>query len=378
MSAPVRILHVFGRLDRGGAETMVMNLYRSIDRQKLQFDFVVHTQDIGDYEQEVLELGGAVYRAPRYKGYNDFSYRKWWRHFFSEHPQYQIIHGHMYSTASIYLKVAKRAGLYTIAHSHSTSNGTGVAAFVKNILQRGIRNTADMFFACSKESGIWLFGDKIYTSGRCRVIYNAIDTAKFSFNPQIREEMRNMLGIGENAIVLGHVGRFWQVKNHPFIIQVFLELIRWETNAKLLLLGDGPDYEMIQNMVQAEGIAGQVIFAGAQHNVHDYLQAMDVFIFPSHYEGLSLSLVEAQTAGLPCLISENVNLDICITDLVEALPADFARKCLWVEKIHEIAGRPRKSQESAVREAGYDIDTSVLEIEDFYLDVYNKRTNRTM
>ena len=154
----IRILHVLGSLNMGGAETLIMNLYRNIDRDKIQFDFVVHTNKIGLYEDEIKELGGKIYRIQRYKGINHFSYKKEWNNFFEEHKEYKIIHGHMRSTASIYLKIAKKYGRITIAHSHNTSNGHGFSSLVKKILQYNIRNVSDYFMGCSYEANKRLFG----------------------------------------------------------------------------------------------------------------------------------------------------------------------------------------------------------------------------
>ena len=215
MSDPIRIIQVFAQMNRGGAETMIMNLYRMIERSQIQFDFIVHTNEECAYDNEIRSLGGRIYRVPRYNGKNHFEYIKSWNKFFKTHPNYKIIHGHVRSTASIYLKIAKKFGLVTIAHSHSTSSGTGFSSIVKNILQYPIRNIADYLFACSEQSGEWLFGKNASKRNNFVILKNSIDVKKFVFNERVRFEKRKELKI-DDKFVIGHIGRFIPSKNHKF------------------------------------------------------------------------------------------------------------------------------------------------------------------
>ncbi|MDY4068972.1 MAG: glycosyltransferase, partial [Lachnospiraceae bacterium] len=205
MSEPIRILQVLGRLDRGGAETMILNLYRHMDREQLQFDFVIHTEDVCDYTEEVLQLGGKIYSMKPFRVSTALAYRKQWRLFFREHPEYRVIHGHMRSTASLYLSEAKRAGLVTIVHSHNTSSGSGIAALVKNVLQYPLRYQADYLFACGRKAGEWLYGKKACDSPRFRLLLNGIETDRFRFLEAVREEKRHELGIGADDLVFLHI-----------------------------------------------------------------------------------------------------------------------------------------------------------------------------
>lgn len=193
----IRILHVLGGLDRGGAETMVMNLYRAIDKTQVQFDFITHTNRRQAYTEEIEKLGGKIYYFPKFKGINYFQLKSIWKKFFKDHPEYRILHSHVRSYASLYLPIAKKAGLKTIIHSHSTSNGRGLGSVVKRIMQYPLRWQADYFFGCSKEAGTWLFGDKIVNSPKYHILRNAIDTEQYKFNPEIRKEYREKLGLGE-------------------------------------------------------------------------------------------------------------------------------------------------------------------------------------
>ena len=163
MQEPIRIVHNIASLHLGGSQAFVMNMYRNIDRSKVQFDFVVTPETKEGFYDEITNLGGKIFSCPRYKGTNHIQYNKWWDDFFNEHPEYKVIHGHVRSTASIYLKIAKRHGLVTIAHSHSTSNENGISAIVKRIMQLPIRKQADYLFACSDKAGKWLYGEKAIT-----------------------------------------------------------------------------------------------------------------------------------------------------------------------------------------------------------------------
>jgi len=179
MSQPIRVLQVFAQMNRHGSESMIMSMYRNIDRSKVQFDFIVHTTDKCDYDEEIESLGGRIYSIPRYTGTNHFLYKKAWHNFLKQHSDYKIIHGHIRSTASIYLKIAKKYGLITIAHSHNTSSGAGFSAIVKNIYQYPIRYIVDYLFACSKSAGTWLFGERACRKDNFFILNNAIDTKKF-------------------------------------------------------------------------------------------------------------------------------------------------------------------------------------------------------
>ena len=228
---PIRVLHVLGYFDRGGAESMVMNLYRSIDRNKVQFGFVVHGDRIGAFEDEVRQMGADIFRVPDYTGINHIQYKKAWRDIFSNHPEYSVVHGHVRSTANIYLNMAKRFDLKTIAHSHSTSSGSGLAAQVKNIFQYGIRQHADEFIACSTDAGQWLFGEKICNSNHFHILNNAIDTQDYIFDPEIRKKIRRELHASDKFLI-GHVGRFHEAKNHSYLIDIFYECLKVQDGAK--------------------------------------------------------------------------------------------------------------------------------------------------
>lgn len=366
MSFPIRILHVFGKLNRNGAETMVMNLYREVDRSKIQFDFVVHTHEKCDFDEEILSLGGRIHRVEKYKGINHFKYCRQWRQII-ENGQYAIIHGHVRSTASIYLPIAKKYNVITISHSHSISSGNGIRGMIKNALQFPVRYQADYFMACSDEAGVWMFGNKIVRSEKYYKIHNAIHLQKFIYNPNARAQVRAELDV-ENHFVVGHVGRFESEKNHLKLINIFNALQKKYPESKLLLLGEGGEMVKIKEMVETFGIEDKVIFAGNKDNVNDYYHAMDIFLFPSLYEGLGMAVIEAQSSGLECIVSEKIPEEAHITESVHYLNNRDPDE-LWVEKILSINSNRRVNNYKSIKAAGYDIEDTRTAIIDIYTEI---------
>lgn len=370
MDEPIRVLHVIGIMNRGGAETMIMNLYRNIDRDKVQFDFVENEGNEAAFDAEIKQLGGKIYRCPRYNGKNHFTYTRWWNSFFKAHrDEYPIVHGHIGSTAAIYLSIAKKHGAYTIAHSHSA--GSGCAMY--RMFSYPTRYIADNFFACSKDAGIARYGEALGNdNNRCQVLNNAIDARRFSFNQKTRKQVRSELHVAENAIVIGHVGRFVEAKNHLFLIDVFADVRKRNPNAVLLLIGDGERRAEIQAAIAEKHLEDAVILTGVRSNVWDFYQAMDVFVFPSVYEGLPVSLVEAQASGLPCCVSSNVPRDSAITDLVQFIPLEDSAE-RWAEIALQSVKTSRPDMLSEIQNAGFDVISTAKWLENFYMNVVASR-----
>ena len=366
----LRVLQVVGSMNRGGAETLLMNLYRKIDREKVQFDFVVHDGKKGDYDDEIKELGGKIYYMPRYNGINHLLYVKKWHQFFLAHPEYSIIHGHMRSTAAIYLKIANKFGKVTIAHSHNTnSRGNHFIKLIKYFIQYPIRYTADYFFACSKKAGIWLFGKKICNGKNFFILKNAIDSAEFIFSEEVRDKVKNGLGL-KNHFVIGHVGNFDYQKNHTFLIDIFKSVCKKDSTCSLVLIGDGMSLQKkIQEKVLKNGLVEKVKFLGKRSDVKDLLNAIDIFVFPSHHEGLPVVIVEAQANGLKCLLSDAISKEVAITENVEFIslkkPAEF-----WAERILFYKNNyMRKKMQETIQNAGYDISKVVQWLTRYYLRI---------
>lgn len=368
MKRPLRILHVLGGLDRGGAETMVMNLYRNIDREKVQFDFVIHHPEKDSYVNEVKLLGGKVFNIQNYKGINHLQYMKEWHRFFHEHPEYRIIHGHVRSTASIYLRIAKKYELITLSHSHNTSEGKGIVARVKRILEKPIRNIADYLIAPSVKAGEWLFGKGAIEKDNFYLLKNAIDTEKYAYNIKIREEKRSELNIN-NEIVIGHVGRFEEQKNHEFLIQIFKQFHKINNNSLLVLIGVGKLEEEIKKQVNNSKLENNVLFLGERADVNELMQAMDIFILPSYYEGLGIVAIESQTAGLPTIVSEGIPSEAYLTNLISKINLDDSLY-VWVETIHKyLKENNRKDNSKLIKKNNYDIKETSIWLENFYLNI---------
>lgn len=363
----IKVLHVFGVLNYGGAESMMMNLYRKIDRTKIQFDFVVHGNESGNFADEIEKLGGVIYHCPKYKVTNTIKYSNWWGNFFSSHKEYTIIHSHVRSTASVYIPIAKSYGLKTIVHSHSTSNGKGMASILKKIMQYPLRYQADYLFSCSEIAGKWLFGKKALSKSNYRQIPNAVDTIKFQYDDDQRRQRRADLGIMDSTIVFGHVGRFHPAKNHMFLLDVFSAIHNFNPNSLLLLVGDGELRSSIENRISELGLSDCVMLLGVQRDIPRLLQAFDVFLFPSKWEGLPVTVIEAQASGIPCFVSNTITRDVGITELVEYLPIDKGTD-IWVRLLQN-KKFDRKDVSAQIREAGFDINETAKLLTDFYTNL---------
>lgn len=351
----IKVLHVVGRMDRGGAEALLMNLLRSIDRTKFQYDFVEQTEDICDHDEEILASGSKIYRVPHISVKNLKQYRMWWRTFFQQHPEYRIVHGHSRGSAPIYLDEANRAGRITIAHCHNNSHGKGLKGFIRFIWQLPLRNMADYNFACSMDSGLSQFGSR----GKFELVKNGIQTEKYKWNMTYREKHRQALGV-ENSFVVGNVARFEPQKNHEFLIRVFAEIKKRQKNAKLLLVGQGTLEEEIRKQIRVLGLEEDVLFTGVRADVNELLQAMDVFVFPSHFEGLPLAMVEAQTAALPCFASEKaITPEVKLTDLVHFISLQES-PAYWADTIlaNSIPPEQRRDTRQDIVAAGFDIQST--------------------
>lgn len=358
---PIRILHVVTYMGRGGLETMLMNYYRHIDRNKVQFDFLVHRDFEADYDQEIEELGGRIYRVSRLIPWSK-KYRLELKKFFQTHPEYKIVHVHQDCLSSVALQCAKECGVtHRIAHSHSSNQDKNIKYLIKKHYMKQIPMYATDLFACGEEAGEWMFRTTEFL-----VLNNAIDTKKYIYNSEKAEKSRESFGILRDAYVVGHVGRFAATKNHEFLVKVFVQLQKKEVNARLLLVGDGELHEQIEKQVKDLGVADKVIFTGVRSDVEELLQAMDVFVFPSIYEGLPVSLIEAQAAGLPCVISDKVPLECIKTDLVQQISLDVDMK-EWTQRILSVKNQARKNYSKEIENAGFDIVSNAKWLEDYYI-----------
>jgi glycosyltransferase involved in cell wall biosynthesis len=354
-------------MNRGGAETLIMNLYRNIDRSKVQFDFL--TCNEGVFDQEILDLGGMIHRIPYITDGGHFHYIKNLNQFFNANNHYKIVHSHMDKMSGFVLRAAKKAGIpVRIAHSHNTESEGGFAAkLYKLYAGSNIEKSATHYLACSKLAAEWLFKNKVESS---KLLKNGIETDKFTFTEKTRDKIRDELGLEYDSLVLGHVGRFNHQKNHPFLIDIFNELNKVDPKSYLILAGDGTLRSDIEEKVKKLRLEEKVKFLGVRSDINSLLQAFDLFVFPSFHEGLPVTLIEAQGSGLPCLISENITEEVDMgIDLVRFLPID--NKNVWVEDIRKISSKNvnRNIPKQALSEQGYDIKKTANFINDFYLEM---------
>ena len=367
MTEPIRILHVFGKTNLGGAESRTMDLYRHINRDKVQFDFLVHTDENCFFDHEIQELGGRIYRVPRFKLYNIFSYRKAIKTFFKKHHEFKAVQGHMTSTASIYLPIAKKAGIpITIAHARSAGVDQGIKGSVTRLLRWNLWKKADYLFTCSEIAAISVYGEKA-ANELAIFIPNAIDAEKFAFNEEIRRNLRNELSI-EDKFVIGHVGRFHYAKNHEYMIDVFQSLSETRINGQepvLLLVGEGDGMQDIKDQVKKLNLQEKVLFLGNHADIWNYYQVFDYFVFPSRFEGLPGTVVEAQASGLRTVMSDTLTKEAVFSDLVHALPIT-AKPHVWADYIIQTSLYNRENTCQLVKDSGFDVNAQAQKMIEFY------------
>lgn len=366
MSKPIRVLQMISSLYMGGSQAMIMNLYKNINREKVQFDFVVDHPEYDAYLSLINELGGKVYNVPLFNGRNIKEVKNAWNRLFIDHPEYRILHSHSRSYASLYLPVARKHGVKTIIHSHNTSNGSGIKAVAKNILQYPLRFQSDYYFGCSKDAGRWLFGEKIVNSDRFFVLKNAIDAQSFRFNESIRDEYREQFGITDETIYI-QVGSLTDQKNHLFTLDVFEQLNKIKNNFKLFIVGVGEKQGLIENRIKELKLQDKIILLGRRDDVNKLLQMADCYIMPSLYEGLSVAAIEAQASGIHCVLSDVVSKDVKITNVCEFLPLDID---VWVRMLNKRFERADTYEN--VLKSGYDIKTTSKWLSDFYERIKNE------
>ncbi len=366
MKYPIRVLQVVTYMGRGGLETMLMNYYRHIDRSKVQFDFLTHREFDGDYDKEIKELGGNVYHLSNLNPLS-IGYKTSLNDFFENHPEYKIVHSHLDCMAGIPLKYAKLNNVpIRIAHAHNSNQTKDLKYPLKLFYKRNIKKNANYLFACGDEAGKWMFNTNNF-----KVLNNAINAKDYTFNLNLRNDKRKEFGISDNSILVGHVGRFFPQKNHEFLIDIFNQFHKDHPNSYLMLVGEGELKTSIQDKVNTLGLEDNVIFTGLRSDVNDLLQAMDIFLFPSLYEGLPVSIVEAQAAGLPCLISDKVPIECKKTDLVYQLNLEDSVNT-WADKIYELSHITRRDTYEEIKESGFDIVENAKWLENFYISLYKK------
>lgn len=373
MEDPVKVLYFVDRMLRGGIQTFVIENLKHIDKTKVQIDFLL-LDDGNTYEleDELQKLGSTVYKLKGIwirKPWDFIKYCKVVDKFFKEHHDYKVVHLHSSSKNFMILKMAKKYGIEVrVAHSHCIDFQTNskFKKIIGDLFKISLKKYATAYFACSKEAGEWLFGEKIVNSNQFKIVHNAVDLEKYKFDKEIRLKMRSDLKIDEKTVVVGHVGRFVELKNHDFLVDIFYEFNKLCNNSKLLLIGTGEKENEIKNKVKKLGIEKNVIFAGFRNNVNDYMCAMDLFVLPSVLEGLGLVLIEAQASGMKCFTSKGVVPEEAkVSDLLEYISLDKTAR-QWVDIILN-SNLERKDIKQELEDKGYLIEQTASQLEKFYL-----------
>ncbi|MBQ3150882.1 MAG: glycosyltransferase family 1 protein [Clostridia bacterium] len=365
----IRVLHVLHSMNCGGAETLIMNIYRNIDKEKVQFDFLVNVDTQMFYESEINSLGGRIFRMPFLTKISPPVYERNLYKFFKEHG-YRIVHSHLETTTGIILKQAKKAGVpVRIAHSHNSRfTRKGLTALPENMYKAYCRTkvvpNATKLFGCSELANVWLYGKN---ADKSEIINNGIDTNACRFSENVRNEVRDELSVPENVRVFGHVGRFNDQKNHLFLVDIFNDYLKVNKDSLLLLAGEGDLMDTVRAKVKALSIEDKVVFLGLRKDVGRILQAFDFFLLPSKFEGLPLVIVEAQAAGLKCLAADTISpmSDLSLS-LVSFLPIDSTKH--WVEKMNSPAYKRSTEAADGVAEAGFDSLTQAKKLQSFYIE----------
>lgn len=359
MAADLHVLHAVSDMRSGGIENYIMNMYRNIDRDVVQFDFLIHHQEKSFFEEEIQGMGGSIYKFPVLDDHNVTKYYKELCAFFREHSEIGVVHGHLTSLSLIYLHAAAKEGVpLRISHAHSSDSGIGVKGAAIQLLSRFAAHDATVRLACSSEAGKWLFGRRGFTLEK-----NAIDVSRFKFNLKARERIRGQLGLSE-SFVIGHIGRFEIEKNQRFLLET-LEAIRDSgLEASLVLVGEGSMKKEIEEYASSLRCSAHIRFEHVSNCPEDYYAAFDCFVLPSLREGLPLVGIEAQSSGLPCLFSEATSSEVAISDLARFVPLE-AGASRWAEEIKRIAHiasiQGRENAYLCAKEAGYEAkDNAVL------------------
>lgn len=358
----IRILHVVSVMDVGGMESFIMNLYREIDRNAIQFDFLVHHGRRGAFEDEIESLGGHVYHTTVLDDGDLVSYVCRLRELFRAHPEYRIVHGHLGSMAPWYLGEAERAGVpWRILHSHCPARIRTLKGNIKHVLFFFSPRHANIRFACSETAGRYQFRKQDF-----EIIPNGIDVRRFLFNEEKRNSLRARSGL-EGHFVVGQVGRFYYEKNQMFTLKAFSLLLKKQPNAVLLLLGDGSLRQQAERFAAQLHIEDKVRFMGLQRDPAPFYMAMDAFVMPSAYEALPLAGIEAQCAGLPCLFSEGVSRETDLGCKCSFLPISENAEELWAETLLSVSEQATDRTKYSNRVWEYDMHGIAGEMEQRYL-----------
>lgn len=356
----MKILQVVNQMNIGGIETFLMNLYRNIDRKKYQFVFLTYNESHYDYEDEIIALGGEVLRISNPNKVSLPSFMKE-LHQVIKKEKPDVVHCHTYFNSAYVMMISALLKVpIRICHAHTAFQGKSFASKLKCFVSRKlIRLFANYKLACSKEAGYPLYG-----KGKFTLISNGIDFDQFYFDQKLREKYRKKFNIKKGDFVIGHVGRLDIPKNHTFLLQTFQELLKENPNSTLILIGSGPLEADLKKQAEELKIKHKILFLGNCHNVYELLNCFDIFVFPSIFEGLPVSLVEAQANGLPILVSDSVSAEIKLSSTVEFYSLDKGTKA-WADKIKRMDYK-RTDTKKEMLKSSYSIETTIDKLAKIY------------
>lgn len=363
MEQKIRILQVLTIMGRGGAETMVMNYYRALDKSKYQFDFLVHRQERGAYDDEIEQLGGHIYRACSIRPWHYWKYFQFLDSFFEEHgSEYKAVHAHIQENSGFVLKYAAKYGIEKrLCTSHIADLGIDYKypfrLFAKIV---GNRYTS-IKLACGIEAGYYLYGK----NKDFQVFHNAICASDFAYDDLKYKKFRSQKGWSD-LIVIGNVSRFGYQKNHVFLVDIFQAFHSVNPNSILVLIGDGELRTSIEEKVKRLKLEKYVFFEGVQSNIAEYLQCFDVILFPSLFEGLPVSIIEAQAAGLRCFLSDTIDHTTDVTGDVTFISLNKSPK-EWAQIIYSSLPYQRPNNLHKIQCAGYDVAENMEKLLNLYL-----------
>lgn len=366
---PIKIAHIMGKMVGGGVEAVVMNYYRNIDRTKFQFDFLIDNDSTNIPREEIESFGGKIILIPPYQKL--FTYQKELKKIFKEN-NYKIVHSHINTLSIFPLYTAKKCNIpVRIAHSHSTTNKKEWKKnLLKNILKPFSKTYATNYYACSNLAGSWLFGKKSMQENKVTIINNAIPLDSFIYNETTRKNIREELGIKENTLVIGHIGRFVSQKNHTFLLDIFNEIQKQQPNSILLLAGTGPLLEETKEKASKLNISDKILFLGQRTDANSLYQAMDIFLLPSLYEGLPVVGIEAQTSGLLCILSESMTKETKILKTTTFLPLTIPPEKWATQILKKYKLFKRNNTKSKLQKSGFDIELEANKLEQKYQELY--------
>ena len=351
----LRVLHSVSNMARAGIETMLMNYYREIDRSQIQFDFLANKPAPGEYDGEILSMGGRVFVSPGLNPLHYPRYKRFMADLLHGDPDIRIVHAHNEAMGYYALQSAKDAGIRVrIAHAHNTQIIRDYKYPLKRICKELLPGAATDYWSCGRDAGIYYYGEKRWNDSGF-ILRNAIDVSRFAFRQEARARLRQLHGL-EQCFVVGHVGRFNVQKNHSRLLDIFAEITKAVPDARLSLIGTGELEQSVKEKARTMGIQDKTLFLGQMADVSGWYHAKDCFVLPSLFEGLPVVGVEAQAAGLPCFFSDQVTDEVLLSPGAHRISLQ-AEDAEWAREI--MAARHSETERiqgtDVVRQAGYDI-----------------------